>query len=96
MELFLGCYDFTEEYLRRVVETTRTKGKMWGSFNTTFLALIPKEYKLTTFEKFIPISLWNCIIKLFQRLYLESWKEFYLIKSLENGLGFYRKGRFMR
>jgi hypothetical protein len=27
MELFLGCYDFTGEYLRRVVETLELKEK---------------------------------------------------------------------
>jgi len=42
VEFFLGCYDFIEEYLRRVVETRRAQGKMLVSFNTTFLALIPK------------------------------------------------------
>jgi hypothetical protein len=43
MEFFLGCYDFIGEDLRRVVEASRTIGKMLGAFNTTFLALIPKR-----------------------------------------------------
>jgi hypothetical protein len=68
MEFFLGCYDFIEEYLQRVVETTRTQGKMLGAFNTTFLALIPKEDNPTTFEKFRPISLCNCIYKIISKV----------------------------
>jgi hypothetical protein len=42
VEFFLGFYEFIEEDLQRVVETTRTQGKMLGAFNTTFLALIHK------------------------------------------------------
>jgi hypothetical protein len=68
VEFFLGCYEFIEEYLQRVVETTRTQGKMLGAFNTTFLALIPKEDNPTTFEKFRPISLCNCIYKIISKV----------------------------
>jgi hypothetical protein len=68
MELFLGCYEFIEDDLRRVVEATRTTGKMLGAFNTTFIALIPKEDNLTSFEKFRPISLCNCIYKIISKV----------------------------
>jgi hypothetical protein len=63
LEFFLCSYDFIEEYLQRLVETKRTQGKMLGAFNTTFLALIPKEDNHTTSEKFRPISLCNCMYK---------------------------------
>jgi hypothetical protein len=56
-----------EKDLQRVVETTRTQGKMLGAFNTIFMALIPKEYNLTTFEKFGPISLCKIISKVVAR-----------------------------
>jgi len=68
MEFFLGYYDFIEEDLRRVVETTRAQGKMLGAFNTTFLALIPNEDNLTTFKKFRPISLCNFIYKIISKV----------------------------
>lgn len=45
MELFLGCYEFIED-LRMVVETTRDIRKMLVAYNTTFIALIPKEDNL--------------------------------------------------
>jgi hypothetical protein len=57
MEFFLGCYDFIGEYLGRVVEATRTIGKILGAFNTYFHALIPKDDNPMSFEKFKIISL---------------------------------------
>jgi hypothetical protein len=68
MEFFLGCYEFIKEYLRRVVETTITTRRMFGTFNTTFLALIPKRDKPTKFEKIQPISLCNCIYKIISKV----------------------------
>jgi hypothetical protein len=35
IEFFLGCYEFIKEDLRRMVEATRTIGKILGAFNTT-------------------------------------------------------------
>jgi hypothetical protein len=74
VEFFLGCYEFIEEDLQRVVETTRTQGKMLGDFNTTFLALIPKEDNPTTFEKFRPISLCNFIYKIISKVIAKRLK----------------------
>jgi hypothetical protein len=68
VEFFLGCYEFIEEDLRRVVEATRTTSRMLGAFNTTFIARIPKEDNLTSFEKFRPISLCNCIYKIISKV----------------------------
>jgi hypothetical protein len=56
-ELFLGFYEFIEDYLRRVVETNRTTRKMLGAFNTNFIEIISKEDNLTSFEKSKPIFL---------------------------------------
>jgi hypothetical protein len=64
VEFFLGCYDFIEEYLIRVVEARITIGKTLGAFNTTFITLIPKYDNQTNSEKFIPFSLYNCIYKI--------------------------------
>jgi hypothetical protein len=47
-----------------VVDLTRSIGKTFGAFNTTFIALIPKVDNPTSFEKFRPISLCNCIYKI--------------------------------
>jgi hypothetical protein len=72
VEFFLGCYDFVEEDLRRVVEVSRSKGKILVAFNTTVIALIPKSDNPTSFEIFGLISPYNCICKI---LYLRLLQE---------------------
>jgi hypothetical protein len=57
MKFFLGCYEFIEEYLRRVVEAIINTGKMPRDYNNNFIALIPKEDNPTKFQNFLPISL---------------------------------------
>jgi len=42
--------------------------KLLGAYNTTFIALIPKEENPTTFEKFRPISLCNYIYKIISKV----------------------------
>jgi hypothetical protein len=83
VELFLGCYEFIEEDLRRVVEATRTTGKMLGAFNTTFIALIPKEDNQHLLKNFRPISLCNCIYKIISKVISRRLKRYYQNKSLE-------------
>jgi hypothetical protein len=60
-KLFLGFYDIIEEYLLRVIEESRVSNKMLETFDTTFIALIPKIYNPSSFEGFIPIPLCKCI-----------------------------------
>jgi hypothetical protein len=50
------------------VETTKNQRKMLEAFNTTFIALILIEDNPTTFEKFKPISLCNCIYKIISKV----------------------------
>jgi hypothetical protein len=50
-----------------VVETTRTQGKLLRDFNTTFLALIPREYNPATFENLDPSHYAIAYTKLSQR-----------------------------
>ena len=64
MELFIGCYDFIDEYLKRVVDLTKSTGKTLGAFNTKFIELIPKFYNPTSLVKFGPIALCDYIYKI--------------------------------
>ena len=61
VEFFLGFFDFFDEELLSVVEESRKAGFIHGPFNSTFIALISKKDKPTSFEDFRPISLCNCI-----------------------------------
>jgi len=68
VELILKCYEFIKHDPGRVVEATRTTGKMLDAFNTNFIALIHKEDNLTCFEKNRSISLCNCIYKIISKV----------------------------
>jgi hypothetical protein len=43
IEFLLGCYVFLENYLLKVVKYTCSTGQILATFNSTFLALIPKS-----------------------------------------------------
>jgi hypothetical protein len=68
MEFFLGCYEFVEEDLRRVIEVSRTSDKILATFNTTFIASIPKANNPTSFDNFHSISFCNCIYKIISKI----------------------------
>jgi hypothetical protein len=43
VEFFLGFYDLIKEDLLKVIQESQQSGKIIGSFNNTFLKLIPKK-----------------------------------------------------
>jgi hypothetical protein len=57
MEFFFRCYEVLGKDLLRVLEDSRTNGRVLANFNSTFIALIPKSDNLDSFEKYKPISL---------------------------------------
>jgi hypothetical protein len=72
----LGFFDLLGDDLLRVVEEVRTSGKVMGSFNSTFISLIPKVDKLGTFDDFRPISLCNYIYKIISKVLAVRLKKF--------------------
>jgi len=68
VELWLGFYDIIEETLLRVVDHSRRLRKMLASFNTKFIALIQNFDNLSCFEKFLLVSLFNCIYKIVEKI----------------------------
>jgi hypothetical protein len=91
VELFLGCYEFIEHALRRVVEATRTTCKMLGEFITTFIAMIPKEDNTKSFEELGQYPYAMEFTKLSQKSLLEDLKGYYQNKFLESSLGSYKE-----
>jgi len=61
-------FDVLGEDLLRVIELSRTSGKIPGIFNSTFLALIPKTDRPLSFEDFRPISLCNFVYKIIGKI----------------------------
>jgi hypothetical protein len=64
VEFFTHFFDLEGEDLLEMVEESRLKGFIARSLNSTFLALIPKAKKPTTFGDFKHISLCNLCYKL--------------------------------
>jgi hypothetical protein len=92
VEFFTHFFDLVGEDLLEMVEESRLKGFIVGSLNSTFLALIPKANKPTTFGDFRPISLCNLCYKLISKIIANRIKPI-LSRSLSaEQLGFL-KGR---
>lgn len=68
IEFFLELYEVLGMDLIQVVEDTRISGRIPASFNSTFIALIPKTDNPATLNEFRPISLCNCIYKIVSKV----------------------------
>ena len=68
VEFFVQFFKLVGEDLLEVFKDFRIKGKVINSLNLTFLALIPKINKPTSFEDFRPIVLCNICYKIIAKL----------------------------
>jgi hypothetical protein len=69
-----------------VVNESQRLGKVWNSFNATFLALIPKNKDLDSFV--IPISCCNLIYKLIAKIIASRLKPIFSGFITEEQFGF--------
>jgi hypothetical protein len=67
-EFFIFFFDLVGDDLLQMVEDSRINGKVFGSLNSTFLALIPKENNSVSFNDYRPISLCNLIYKVISKV----------------------------
>jgi len=72
MKLFSTFIDLVGEDLVQIIEESRKNGSITRSLNSTFLALIPKENKSTSFGDYTPISLCNLCYKLISK-FISNW-----------------------
>ena len=63
IEFYLELFELLGGDLLRVMEDTRVLGRIPASFNSTFIALIPKVDNPVSLNDFRPILLCNCIYK---------------------------------
>jgi hypothetical protein len=56
-EFFIYFFDLVGKDLLAMVEDSRRLGSIVGGLNSTFLTLIPKANKPSTFDNYRPISL---------------------------------------
>ena len=68
IDFFLALFDILGLDLLQVIEDSRSSGWIPASFNTTFIALIPKSDNAKTLTDFRPISLCNCVYKIISKV----------------------------
>ena len=68
VEFFLTFFDLVGDELVLVAEHARLGGRIPSSLNSTFLNLIPKCDKPSTFADFWPISLCDLVYKLISKI----------------------------
>jgi hypothetical protein len=68
VEFFLHFFDLVSEDLLAMVEEARSSGRIAGSLNSTFLALIPKINKPQNYGDYRPISLCNLVYKVISKV----------------------------
>jgi hypothetical protein len=81
VELYLHFFDLMGEDLLALVEETLTSGRIEGSINSTFLALIPKNNKPQQFGDYRSISLCNLVYKVISKV-ISNQIKLILSKSL--------------
>jgi len=68
VDFFHHCWDLVRQDVWEVVEESRASGLVLPALNSTFLALIPKEERVTNPKQFRPIALCNVIYKVITKI----------------------------
>ena len=94
MHFYRVCWNIIKFDLLRMFWAFLKKTEVGGSTNSTFLALIPKEFNPTSFDRFWPISLCNASYKILAKLLANRLKPLLgtLISPLQGG---FVKGRHL-
>jgi hypothetical protein len=85
-------FDLVGEDVLAMVEDSRSSGAIVGGLNSTFLTLIPKANKPSTFDDFRPISLCNLCYKIISKIIANQIKPF-LSRTLSMEQMGFLKGR---
>jgi len=68
IEFYIGFFDLVGDDLWKLVEESKSSGKVLGAINSTFIDLIPKIKEPSSFGNFRPISLCNLGYKLISKI----------------------------
>jgi hypothetical protein len=90
IHFYRACWYIINNDLLRTIKLFHQRDKVGGNTNSTFLALIPQKVNLSSFERFMSISLCNTSYKILSKL-LEN-----RIKSLLENLISPMKGGFVK
>lgn len=75
IEFYEGFFELLGKDLLEVVEESRKSGVIHAPVNSTFITLIPKTDKPSSFDDFKPISLCNCLYKIISKVISKRLKE---------------------
>jgi hypothetical protein len=64
VKFYIGFFELVKEDLLKVLCESKRSGKVLGTLNSNFLALIPKKKEVTSSKDFLPISCCNVVYKL--------------------------------
>lgn len=68
VEFYLALFEVLGTDLLRLIEESKRSGRIPGGLKSTFIALIPKADKPSSFDDFRPISLCNYIYKIIAKI----------------------------
>ena len=88
---YIDHWGIIKRDLIKMMKWIQRKGKIGGYTNSTYLALIPKENRPTTFSHFRPISLCNSSYKILMKILATRLKTLLPLLISENQGGFLAK-----
>jgi len=68
MKFYIVFFEVLGTDLLRIIEESRRNERILGTLKSTFIALIPKADKPSSFDDFRLISLCNCIYKIIPKI----------------------------
>ena len=71
-----------------MIEDSRSSGWIPASFNSTFIALIPKSDNASSLNEFRPISLCNCVYKIISKVIAKRLKVILSAQISDEQFGF--------
>jgi len=74
VEFFICFWDLIGPEVLALVEESRLNGHISGGLNSSFIALIPKASKATSFDDYRPIALCNFLYKIVSKIIAERFK----------------------
>jgi hypothetical protein len=91
LHFYRKCWEIIKKDLLRMIKYVQTTCKIGGTTNTSFLALIPKDKNVSSFDRFCPISLCNVSYKILAKIIPNRLKHMLPCLILPNQGGFVTK-----
>eukprot|EP00253_Pinus_taeda_P009728 PITA_09728 len=88
VEFYVTFFEILGADLLKIIEESKKRGRIPGNLKATFIALIPKFDKPSSFDGFQPISLCNCIYKIIAKIIANRLKPILLLHIAQEQFSF--------